>query len=66
MVSLTVLAVMSYAVDEKKKDVVALVSGLDVFPLELRLNNTTKRVKSKLRLINLSPKMYYKLYQLLR
>lgn len=66
MVSLTVLAIMSYAVDEKKKDVVALVSGLDVFPLELRLNNTTKRVKSKLRLINLSPKMYYKLYQLLR
>lgn len=66
MVSLTVLAIMSFAVDEKKEDVVALVSGLDVFPLELRLNNTTKRVKSKLRLINRSPKMYYKLYQLFK
>lgn len=66
MVSLTVLAIMSFAADEKKEDMVALVSGLDVFPLELRLNNTTKRVKRKLRLINWSPKMYYGLFQLFK
>ena len=66
MISLTILAIMSFAVDERKEDVVALVSGMDVFPLELRLKNTTRRVKSKLRLINWSPKIYYKMYQLLK
>jgi glycosyltransferase involved in cell wall biosynthesis len=66
MISVTVLAMMSFAVQESNKDVVKMVSGLPVFPLELRLKNTTRRVKSKLRLINWSPKMYYKLYQLFK
>lgn len=66
MISVTVLAIMSFAVQESDKDVAKMVSGLPVFPLELRLKNTTKRVKNKLRLINWSPKMYYKMFQLLK
>lgn len=66
MISVVVLAIMSFAVQESNKDVVKMVSGLPVFPLELRLKNTTRRVKSKLRLINRSPKMYYILFQLLK
>ena len=64
MISVTILAIMSFAVQESNKDVVKMVSGLPVFPLELRLKNTTRRVKSKLRLINWSPMMYFKLFQL--
>ncbi len=66
MVSVTVLAIMSFAVQESDKHVVKMVSNLPVFPLELRLKNTTRRVKNKLRLINRSPKMYYKMCQLLK
>ena len=66
MASSIVLAVMSFAVEESKEDVVNMVSGLPVFPLELRLRNTTGRVKRKLKLINWSPKMYYKICQLLK
>ena len=66
MISVTVLAMMSFAVQESNKDVVKMVSDLPVFPLELRLKNTTRRVKNKLRLINWSPKMYFKLFQLLK
>ena len=66
MISLIVLAIMSFAVEESKEDVVKMVNGLPVFPLELRLKNTTARVKRKLKLINWSPKMYYKMYQLLK
>ena len=66
MISVTVLAIMSFAVQESNKDVVKMVSDLPVFPLELRLKNTTRRVKNKLRLINWSPKMYYKMCQLLK
>ncbi len=65
MISLTVLAIMSFAVEEKKKDIIALVSGLDVFPLELKPKNTTPRVRNKLRVIDWSPKLYYTLCQML-
>lgn len=66
MISVMVLAIMSSAVLESNKDVVKRVAGMDVFPLELRLKNTTRRVKSKLRLINRSPMLYYKLYRLIK
>lgn len=66
MISVTVLAIMSFAVQESDKDVAKMVSGLSVFPLELRLKNTTRRVKNKLRLINWSPEMYYNMFQLLK
>ena len=66
MISVTVLAIMSFAVQESNKEVVKMVSGLPVFPLELRLKNTIVRVKCKLRLINRSPEMYYKMFQLLK
>ena len=66
MISVTVLAIMSFAVQESNKDVVKMVSGLPVFPLELRLKNTTRRVKNKLRLINGSPMLYFRLYRLIK
>ena len=64
MISVTILAIMSFAVQESNKDVVVLVSGLPVFPLELKLKNTTVSVRQKLRLINWSPKLYYRMFRL--
>ena len=66
MISITVLAMMSFAVQESNRDVVNMVIGLPVFPLEFRLKNTTKRVKSKLMLISWSPMLYYNICQLFK
>ena len=59
MISATVLAIMSAAVDMSDKDLVKQVCAMKVFPLELGMDNTTARVKRKVKLINQSPVLYY-------
>lgn len=64
MISATVLAVMSTAVEMSYKDLVKQVSAMKVFPLELGMDNTTARVKRKVKLINQSPVLYYHISRL--
>ena len=66
MISTTVLAMVSAAVEGSDKGIVKEVSALPVFPLESHLENTTKRVKRKVRLINFSPMLFYYLSRLLK
>ena len=61
MVSVTVLAMLSAAVEDSDKHAVKQIGAMKVFPLESAMDNTTSRVRSKVRLINMSPMLFYQL-----
>ena len=64
MISATVLAMMSAAVEMSDKDLVKQVAAMKVFPLESGMDNTTAMVKRKVKLINQSPVMFYHISRL--